>query len=124
MTRIPTVYRCSIPYWKEFGLDGLKPVLSQVDTLMISNRGWNFLRQNVSPRPVSSLRTVTDASLIIQQSRNKYRLSRVGEKDQLYSFDAVAPDITSRFTASILIKLAERVDISDAIEYAIKAENE
>jgi len=124
VTRIPTVYRCSIPYWKEFGLDGLKPVLSQVETLMISNRGWNFLRQNVSPRPVSSLRTVTDASLIIRQSRNKYRLSRVGEKDQLFSFDAVAPDITSRFTASILIKLAERVDISDAIEYAIKIENE
>ena len=33
----PLVYRCSVPYW-EMGLDRLKPILSQVDTLLISNK--------------------------------------------------------------------------------------
>ncbi|MFW9768143.1 MAG: carbohydrate kinase family protein [Candidatus Thorarchaeota archaeon] len=123
VTGIPTVYRCSVPYWEEFGLKGLRPVLSQVDTLIISNRAWNCLKKNVGPRPVSSIRKVSDTALVIRQSRNQYQLSRVGEKDLLFSSKSEFPDITERFTANLMIKIADGVDTEKAVEYAISAEN-
>jgi sugar/nucleoside kinase (ribokinase family) len=123
-TGIPTVYRCSVPYWREFGLDGLKPVLSQVDTLLIPNRGWNYLRQNIGPRPITSIRTVTDAAMLIRQSRNKYRLTRVGEKDTVFSIESESMDITEKFTAGFLMKLAEVEDIEHATKYAIDVEKQ
>ncbi|MGY5863947.1 MAG: carbohydrate kinase family protein [Candidatus Thorarchaeota archaeon] len=124
VTGIPTVYRCSIPYWEEFGLEGLKPVLSQVDTLMISNRVWKHLKQNIGSRPIQKLRGVTDSTLLIKQSKNKYRLSKVGEADQYYSCEYESPDITDRFTAGLMMKLAESVVIERAVDYAVKFENE
>jgi sugar/nucleoside kinase (ribokinase family) len=122
VTGIPTVYRCSVPYWRKFGLEGLKPVLSQVDILLISNRGWKHLKVNIGSRPIQKLRSATDASLLIKQSRNKYRLSRVGEKDQLFSCECESTDITERFTKGLMIKLAEGTDIRGAVEHAVKCE--
>jgi hypothetical protein len=123
-TGIPTVYRCSVPYWEEFGLDGLKPVLSQVDILIISNRGWNYLKQKVGFRPVSSIRTVTDAPIVIRRSKNKYLLCQVGHEDIIFSCDSEFPDITEKFTASMMVKLADGAGTKDAVEYAIAVENQ
>ncbi|MHA2024758.1 MAG: carbohydrate kinase family protein [Candidatus Thorarchaeota archaeon] len=122
VTGIPTIYRCSVPYWIEFGLEGLKPVLSQVDTLLISNRVWKYLKQNLGPRPLQKLRGATDSSILIRQSKNKYRLSKVGEADRHYTCECESPDITEHFTAGLMLNLAEGVVIEKAVEYAMKFE--
>lgn len=119
---IPTVYRCSVPYL-EFGLEHLKPVLSQVSIILISNRGWKYLKANSGSRPIQKLREVTDAVIIIKQSKNKYRLSISGEKDEHYSCDSDSTDITERFTAGLMMNLTENKDIKDAVEQALQFES-
>ncbi|MGY5871191.1 MAG: PfkB family carbohydrate kinase [Candidatus Thorarchaeota archaeon] len=118
----PTVYRCSVPYW-EFGLDRLKPVLSQVDTLLISNRAWLYLKQKYGPSPLQKIRRITDAAIIIHQSKNKYRLSLVGQKDQIFSFESDSADISDLFVTRLMMKLAEGVDLRQAVEYVIAHES-
>ncbi|MHA1135545.1 MAG: carbohydrate kinase family protein [Candidatus Thorarchaeota archaeon] len=114
---IPTVYRCSVPYW-ELGLDRLKPVLSQVDSLLISNRAWKLLKQNLGPRPLQKLRVMTDAAIIVHQSKSEYRLSLAGEQDQIFSYECDSADISECFVSGILLKLAEGMDIRQAVEFA------
>ncbi len=116
---IPTVYRCSVPYW-EFGLDVLKPVLSQVDILLISNRVWKYLKQTIGSKPLQKLRGITDAAIIIKQSRNKYRLSLAGEQDLVLS--CVSTDISEQFVMGLMMKIAEGVDIRQAVEYSVEIE--
>ena len=118
----PTVYRCSVPYW-EFGLNRLKPVLSQVNTLLISNRAWLYLKQNFGPSPLKKLRGITDAAIIIYQSKNKYRLSLAGMNDQVFSSTSDSADISETFVARLLIKLAEGSDTREAVEYALTQES-
>ena len=119
---IPTVYRCSVPYL-EFGLEHLKPVLSQVGIILISNRGWKYLKVNIGSRPLQKLRELTDAAIIIKQSKNKYRLSISGRKDELYSCDGDSTDITERFTAGLMMNLTESEDIENAVEQALQFES-
>jgi sugar/nucleoside kinase (ribokinase family) len=118
---IPTVYRCSVPYW-EFGFDRLKPVLSQVDTLLISNRGWKYLKQNIGSRPLQKLRGITDAVILIKQSKNKYRLSLPDGQDQVLSSDCDSTDLSELFVSELLQKLAVGMSIQKAIEYAVHSE--
>jgi hypothetical protein len=61
---------------------------------------------------------------VIRRAKNKYQLSRAGEKDTQFSCESEFPDITERFTASLLVKLADGLDIQDAVEYAITIENQ
>ncbi|TET11566.1 MAG: carbohydrate kinase family protein, partial [Candidatus Thorarchaeota archaeon] len=110
---IPTVYRCSVPYL-EFGLEHLKPVLSQVGIILISNRGWKYLKANIGSRPLQKLRELTDAAIIIKQSKNKYQLSISGGKNEQYSCDNDSTDITERFTAGLMMNLTESEDIVNA----------
>jgi len=119
----PTVYRCSVPYW-ELGLDRLKPILSQVDTLLISNRAWLHLEQNFGSLPLNKLRGITDAAIIVHQSKNKYLLSLVGEKNHIFSCEYDSTEISELFVARLLMKLAEGVDTHDAVEYALKSESQ
>lgn len=123
VTGIPTVYRCSVPYL-EFGLDHLKPVLSQVSILLISNRGWKYLKTNIGSRPIQKLRGVTDAAIIIHQSKNEYRLSLVGNPDDILSYECDSADISELFVTGLLMKLAEGVDIRQAVEYALTCESQ
>jgi len=120
---IPTIYRCSVPYL-ELGLDRLKPVLSQVNTLVISNRGWQYLKQNVVPRPLQKLRGMTDAGIIIKQSKTKYRLSVEGENDLIFVSKFESKEIPHSFMVSLATKIAEGLDIRKSVEYAISHENE
>lgn len=116
----PTVYRCSVPYW-EFGLDRLKPVLSQVDALLISNRVWKYLKQTIGSKPLQKLRGITDAAIIIKQSKSKYRLSLMGEQDLVLS--SVSTDISEQFVVGLMMKIAKGVDIRQAVEYSVEFES-
>ncbi len=117
---IPTVYRCSVPYW-EFGLDRLKPVLSQVDNLLISYQVWKYLKQTMGSKLLQKLRGITDAAIIIKQSKNKYRLSLLGEQDLVLS--CVSTDISELFVVGLLMKVSEGVDIRQAVEYSVEFES-
>lgn len=123
VTGIPTVYRCSVPYL-EFGLEHLKPVLSQVSILLISNRGWRYLKANIGSQPLQKLRGVTDAAIIIHQSKNEYRLSLVGKPDHIFSYECDSADISELFVTGLLMKLTEGVDILQAVEYALAYEGQ
>ncbi|MGY5858758.1 MAG: PfkB family carbohydrate kinase [Candidatus Thorarchaeota archaeon] len=118
---IPTVYRCSVPYW-ELGLDRLKPVLSQVDTLLISNQAWLYLKRYHGIQTIRVLRSITDALLIVHKSRNEYLLSYVGEKDQIVSHKSDSADISELFVTRLMKKLTEDVGLRQAVEYALKRE--
>lgn len=114
----PTVYRCSVPFW-EMGLDRLKPILSQIDTLLISNRAWKSLKQNIGTRPLQKLRVITDAAIIVHQSMSEYRLSLVGEQDQIFSYKNESAEVSDCFVTGLLMKLAEGLDICQAMKYAL-----
>ncbi|MFW9794757.1 MAG: carbohydrate kinase family protein, partial [Candidatus Thorarchaeota archaeon] len=86
---IPTIYRCSVPYW-EFGLERLKPVISQVDLLLISNRAWTYLKQNIGASSLQKIRQYTDSAILVKHSKRKYLLSIKGEEDL---------SITSKFSS-------------------------
>ncbi|TFH03256.1 MAG: hypothetical protein E4H14_16930 [Candidatus Thorarchaeota archaeon] len=114
----PTVYRCSVPYW-ELGLDRLKPVLSQVHTLLISNQAWVYLKKYHGSWPLLKLRKITDAAIIVHQSENEYLLSLVDKQDHIFPYEHDSADISEMFVTGLLIKLAEGADISQAVEYAL-----
>ncbi len=117
---IPTVYRCSVPYW-EFGLDRLKPVLSQVDVLLISNRVWKYLKQCIGPKPMRKLREITDAAIIVKHSKNRYQLNVANEPNLVFSSKGESIELSEKFTAGLMMKLVE-IDIRKAIQYAIEFE--
>lgn len=119
----PIVYRCSVPFW-ELGLDRLKPVLSQVDILLISNQAWLHLRKYYGPSSLLKLREMTDAAIIVRQSKNEYRLNLSSKKDQIFSYDRDSADISYLFVTKLLVKLAEGVNIHEAVEYALARETE
>lgn len=117
----PTVYRCSVPYW-ELGLDRLKPVLSQVDTLLISNQAWLYLKRYFGIQTIRVLRNITDALIIVHQSKNEYLLSFVGEKDRIVSYESDTGDISEQIVTRLLTKLKEDVGLRQAVEYALARE--
>jgi len=118
----PTVYRCSVPFW-EFGLDRLKPVLSQVNALLISNRVWKYLKQTIGSKPLQKLRGITDAAIIIKQSKNKYRLNLMGEQDLVLLSEIESTDISEQFVVGLMMKISEGVDIRQAVEYSVEFES-
>lgn len=119
---IPTVYRCSVPFW-ELGLNRLKPVLSQVDTLLISNRAWKFLRQLLGPKPLPKLRGISEAAMIIKLSKKKYRFSSVDGLDQVISCEYDSADLSELFVSGLLKRISEGVDSIKSVEYAIEFES-
>ncbi|MFW9956498.1 MAG: carbohydrate kinase family protein [Candidatus Odinarchaeota archaeon] len=118
---IPLVYRCSIPFW-EMGLDWLKPVLSQVDTLILSNQVWRYLIRSMSPKPIERIRDVTDAAIIIKDTKNSYKLHLVDERDMSILSASKSPEMTRWFVVGYLKQIADNLPIKDSFEYAIRFE--
>ncbi|MGD9396824.1 MAG: PfkB family carbohydrate kinase [Candidatus Thorarchaeota archaeon] len=117
---IPILYRCSIPFW-ELGLDRLKPVLSQIDTLLISNRAWSYLKKSIKPRPVQKIRDVTDARIVIRETATKYRFIE-NDVTQTVECSPDSSDLTEWFVAGLIQKIAEGTDLLKALQHAIKYE--
>ncbi len=118
--KIPVLYRCSIPYW-ELGIDRLKPVLSQVDTLLISNRSWSYLKKTIKPRPLQKIQELTDAQIIIRETAGKYRVV----EDGTTSYVECSPgsgDLTEWVTAGLIQKMVEGSNIRKALQHATKYE--
>jgi sugar/nucleoside kinase (ribokinase family) len=116
----PVIYRCSVPYW-ELGLDRLKPILSQVDTLLIPNRAWRYLKKSVKPNPLQKIRNVTDARIVIRETTDKYRIV-FDDAVHFIECDNVVKDITEWFVAGFMQKIASGSNILKALQYAVKFE--
>ncbi len=118
--RIPVFYRCSVPFW-EMGFNRLKPILSQVDVLLISNQSWRYLKKSIKPDPIKKLQKLTDARILIRETREKYRIV---DQEQVYFVDSQVGtnEITEWFVAGLMQKTAEGASIVQATQYATKAE--
>jgi sugar/nucleoside kinase (ribokinase family) len=115
----PVFYRCSVPFL-EMGLDRLKPIISQVDTLLISNQSWNYLKKSVKLDPVKKIQEITDAKIIIRDT-TKYRIL---ENEQTHSIecDSSINDMTEWFVAGLMQKVAEGSPLLQAGKHAVKIE--
>ena len=113
-------YRCSIPFW-ELGLDRLKPILSQVDTLLISNRAWNYIKKSFRPKPIQKIQDVTDARIIVRETANRYRVLD-NEQTQYLECDCDTTEITEWVVAGLMQKVAEGSNILRALKHAVKFE--
>ncbi|MFX1484258.1 MAG: carbohydrate kinase family protein [Promethearchaeota archaeon] len=120
---IPSIYRCSVPYW-EFGLDRLKPVLSQVSVLLVSRKSWRYLKQVLGTRPLLKLRKITESVIIIKQSKKKYLVSIHGDGESVVVSEHESPELTDSFVAGLVTKIAEGLSIQQAVEYAVNQENQ
>jgi sugar/nucleoside kinase (ribokinase family) len=117
----PVFYRCSIPYW-EWGLERLKPVLSQVDTLLISNRAWKFIKKSIKPKPIQEIHSVTDASLVIRESKGRYQLVKKKNVVKYVECEPGVGEITEWFVAGLMQKMVEGSSILQAMKHAVKSE--
>jgi len=116
----PVVYRCSVPYWS-MGIERLKPVLSQVDTLLISNQSWRYLKKSLKPNPIQKLRSVSSAQFIIRDTSDNYRIV-VESDEQNVECNTGTSEITEWFVAGLLQKIADGSNIRKAIQHAVKLE--
>jgi sugar/nucleoside kinase (ribokinase family) len=117
---IPTIYQCSVPYL-ELGLERLKPVLSQVDTLLLSNQAYLYLKKCYGHMYLSKLREITDAVIVVHQSYNDILLSQVSKKDYTLSYESDSPDVFQRITIGLLTALTEDMNIRQAVENALSS---
>jgi sugar/nucleoside kinase (ribokinase family) len=119
---IPLVYRCSVPFW-EMGLERLKPVLSQVDTLILSNQVWRHLNRAMRTKPIRTIRKVSDAAIIIKDTDKSYRLL-VGDKQEVSLLsNSKSNEMTRWFSVGFLKKISKGSTINDAFEYGIDLED-
>ncbi len=119
---IPVFYRCSVPFW-EMGLARLKPVLSQVDSLLVSNQSWDYLKKSLKSQTIQKIQKVTDARIIIRETANKYRIVE-NECTDYVECDSGFSEITEWFVAGLMMKVAEGSDILQSLKHAVKFEND
>jgi len=120
---IPLVYRCSVPFW-EMGIDWLKPILTQIDTLILSNQVWRHLNRTMKARPIQLIREVTDAAIIIKDTKNVYRLHLIDEQEISHPSQSKSTEMTRWFVVGFLKKIANGYTIKDSFEYGINFEEE
>jgi sugar/nucleoside kinase (ribokinase family)/DNA-binding MarR family transcriptional regulator len=119
---IPLVYRCSVPFW-EMGIDRLKPVLSQVDTLILSNQVWRHLNRVMGTKPIPAIREVTDAAIIIKDTGSSYRLLKADEQEVSLRSKSESIEMTRWFSVGFLKKISMGSTINDSFEFGVEYEN-
>jgi sugar/nucleoside kinase (ribokinase family) len=117
----PVFYRCSIPYW-ELGLERLKPVLSQVDYLLISNRAWKFVKKALKAKPIPKILDMTEATLIIRDNKERFCIAKSGQEVQYVGCSKGTSEITEWFVASLMQELESGTNTFKAVQQAVKFE--
>ncbi|MHA2423732.1 MAG: carbohydrate kinase family protein [Candidatus Thorarchaeota archaeon] len=119
--QIPVVYRCSVPFL-ERGLDQLEPILRNIDILILSNHAWSYLKKSIRKDPLTSLRTYTDATIVIRNSPTTYIIQENQGKPITQSTKSDNLEISGDFSANLLIGLSEGKSAKEAVTKAIKSE--
>ncbi|MFW9966784.1 MAG: carbohydrate kinase family protein, partial [Candidatus Thorarchaeota archaeon] len=119
---VPIVYRCSPHFWKR-GVHKIEPILSQIDVLVVSEREWQELKNQLGSNPIPVLQDLTDAALVVMQDKDAFKMyidkeSKPIWHDREYSTN----DITSWFMIGFLQSLAAGATPSEAFEAALKNE--
>ncbi len=117
---IPVFYRCSVPFW-ELGFDRLKPILSQVDILLISNQAWRYLKKSHKPDPIKKIQNLTDAEIIIRETTGKYHIIENEQVQQIES-NKNTSDITEWFVAGLMEEISKGSNTFQAVQHALKFE--
>lgn len=119
---IPVFYRCSVPFW-ELGFERLKPILSQVDILLISNQAWRYLKKSHKPDPIKKIQSSTDAEIIIRESTNKYRIVE-HEKDHQIEGSSNTSELTEWFVTGLMQEISNGSNVFQAVQNALKFEKD
>jgi sugar/nucleoside kinase (ribokinase family) len=120
--RVPTVYRCSPHFWKR-GIHEIEPVLSQTEVLVVSNREWNEIKNQLGSNPIPALQSVTDAALIVMQDKDAFKVfTDRASKPIWHVREYSTEDITEWFMAKFLQSLVKGANVPGAFAAAMKHE--
>lgn len=119
---IPVAYRCSPHYWRR-GLQELKPVLSQIDFLLLSLEEWQEAKRTLGSSSMKTLRNITGATIIARTSSTTYKVV-LPESSTATEYHTAfhSEEISLPFTIALLEAASERRSIDDALDAAIKME--
>ncbi|MFW9974544.1 MAG: carbohydrate kinase family protein [Candidatus Thorarchaeota archaeon] len=118
---IPVFYRCTVPFW-ELGFNRLKPILSQVDILLISNQAWRYLKKSHKPDPIKKIQNFTDAKIIIRETTDKYHIIENEQVQQIESNNNTS-EITEWFVTGLMQEITKGSNIYEAVQHALKFES-
>ncbi len=118
---IPVFYMCSVPFW-ELGFKRLKPVLTQVDILLISNQAWRYLRKSHKPDPIKKIQNLTDAKIIIRETSDKYCIIENEQVQQIES-NKNTNEISEWFISGLMQEISKGSNLFQAVQHALKFEN-
>ena len=120
-SRIPVLYRCSVPYL-ELGLERLKPILTQIDTLLISNQAWKYLKKTIKPNPIKRIQQLTDAAIIIRETARNYLLVSKGDGVHDFKCGFQTEEMSEWFVTGLMQEMARGSSIQKAIQNSVKFE--
>ena len=119
---VPIVYRCSPHFWKR-GIHEIEPLLRQIDVLVVSEREWQELKNQLGSNPIPVLQDLTDAALVVMQDRHAFRVYIDNESKPIWHVrEYSTDDITSWFMIGFLQSVAAGAPPSEAFEAAMKYE--
>lgn len=119
---VPVVYRCSPHYWK-YGLRDLEPVLSQTDVILISEREWQEVKNQIDPNPISQIQEISDAAIIVKQDEEAYKVFPNAESKPIWHVsEYIIQGISEWFIAGFLKELSRSSNSVKAFNAGIKAE--
>ena len=98
--------------------------LTQIDTLILSNQVWHHLNRAMTPRPIQKIRDVSDAAIVVKETKNNYRLYVVNDQDVSILSKSKSTEMTRWFVVGFLKSIADGSTIRESFEYAIKYEED
>ncbi len=120
---IPVVYRVSVPFL-ELGLDKISPALSQSTVVLLCTHSWLHLEQSEGASAIAGIRGVTDAELVVRDSKGTYKIFGSETKPR-YSFPAPkSTNMSEPFVAGLLMSISEGRNLSSALEIGLQMEEE
>jgi sugar/nucleoside kinase (ribokinase family) len=119
---VPIVYRCSPHFWRR-GVHEIEPILSQIDVLVVSDREWQEIKNQLGSNPIPVIQNMTDAALVVMQDKDAFKVySDKTSKPIWYVREYSTDDVTPWFMTKFLQSLANKVSLSKAFDVAMKHE--
>jgi sugar/nucleoside kinase (ribokinase family) len=119
---VPLVYRCSPHFWKR-GVDVIEPILNQIDVLIVSDREWQEIKNQLGSNPIPSLQDLTDAALVVMQDKDTFKVFTDKTSKPIWHVrEYSTDDITPWFMTKFLQSIANNITLSKAFDVAMKHE--
>jgi sugar/nucleoside kinase (ribokinase family) len=116
------VFRCSPHFWKR-GVDVIEPILNQIDVLIVSDREWQEIKNQLGSNPIPSLQDLTDAALVVMQDKDTFKVFTDKTSKPIWHVrEYSTDDITPWFMTKFLQSIANNITLSKAFDVAMKHE--